>query len=245
MEPRMRFTVFSLMLASACVSGCTRSDATTAGNALVTPAATARDSNATPVGTAGRADTAPAAEPVRAAAAAAREVTIPAGTPLTVTLDTAVGSDTSRVEEPVTAHLTRPIRLHGDTVLAAGSRLNGVVTNATRSAKVKGRAHLAMRFDSLTPSGDDQRYAIKTASVARTAQGTKQKDALKIGAPAAGGAIVGALLGGKKGALVGTAVGGGAGTAVVLSTRGQEVHLAKGSAITVRLSAPVTIRIRG
>ena len=99
-------------------------------------------------------------------------------------------------------------------MLAAGTRVGGVVTDATRSAKVKGRAHVAMRFTSLTPHGGDQRYTISTSPVARTAQATKEKDALKIGAPAAGGAIIGALVGGKKGALVGTAVGGGAGTAV-------------------------------
>ena len=174
-----------------------------------------------------------------------REVTLPTGTRLAVVLDTAVGSDTSRVEQPVTAHLSRPIRIQGRTVLAEGTRVSGVVTDATRSAKVKGRAHVAMRFDSLTPRGDDQRYTIRTASVGRTAQGTKQKDALEIGAPAAGGAIVGALLGGKKGALIGTAVGGGAGTAVVLSTRGKEVHLPKGVALTLRLAAPVTVRVRG
>jgi hypothetical protein len=162
-----------------------------------------------------------------------------------VTLDTAVGSDTSRVEEPVTAHLTRSIHVQGQTALAEGSRVTGVVTNATRSAKVKGRAHIAMRFDSVTPRGDDQRYAIRTASVARTAQGTKKKDALEIGAPAAGGAIVGALLGGKKGAAIGAGVGGGAGTAVVLSTRGQEVHLGKGAALTLRLAAPLTVRVKG
>jgi hypothetical protein len=164
---------------------------------------------------------------------------------LVVVLDTAVGSDTSHVEQPVTAHLSRPIRMQGRTVLAEGTRVSGVVTDATRSAKVKGRAHVAMRFDSLTPRGDDQRYTIRTASVGRTAQETKQKDALEIGAPAAGGAIVGALLGGKKGALIGTAVGGGAGTAVVLSTRGKEVHLPKGAALTLRLAAPVTVRVRG
>jgi hypothetical protein len=174
-----------------------------------------------------------------------RDITLPAGTRLVVVLDTAVGSDTSRVEQPVTAHLSRPIRMQGRTVLAEGTRVSGVVTDATRSAKVKGRAHVAMRFDSLTPRGDDQRYTIRTASVGRTAQGTKQKDALEIGAPAAGGAIVGALLGGKKGALIGTAVGGGAGTAVVLSTRGKEVHLPKGAALTLRLAAPVTVRVRG
>ena len=60
-----------------------------------------------------------------------------------------------------------------------------------------------------------------------------------------GGAIIGALTGGKNGALIGTAAGGGAGTAVVLSTRGKEVHLPEGAALRLRLTAPVTVRIGG
>jgi hypothetical protein len=238
----MRHTILGLMLASALAAGCNRSETATPGNAFAAPADAKRDASAAPVATVGRADT---PRPAEAAPAVWREVTLPAGTQLAVTLDTAVGSDSSRVEEPVTAHLARPILLHGDTVLAEGTRVNGVVTDATRSAKVKGRAHVAMRFDSLTPRGEDQRYNIRTASVTRTAQGTKKKDALKIGAPAAGGAILGAILGGKKGAAIGAGVGGGAGTAVVLSTRGEEVHLTKGSPITLKLAAPLTVRVKG
>lgn len=196
------------------------------------------------VATAGRADK----DVSRASAstpASWHEVTIPAGTRLAIVLDTSVGSDTSRVEEPVHAHLRRPLSVHGQTVLGAGSRVSGVVTDATRSARVKGRAHVALRFDTLTPRGDDQRYSIQTAAIGRTAPGTKKKDALEIGGPAAGGALVGALVGGKKGALIGTAAGGGAGTAIVLSTRGKAVHLPRGATLTLRLSAPVTIRVRG
>ena len=240
----MRITLFSVLVVGVMVSGCDRSAATPAGNALASPAGTGRGAALTPESTAGRAETTRAPEAVPSTAQW-REITIPAGTQLAVTLDTAVGSDTSRVEEPVTAHLTRSIHVQGQTALPEGTRVTGVVTDATQSAKVKGRAHVAMRFDSLTPKGDDQRYAIRTAAVTRTAQGTKKKDALKIGAPAAGGAILGAILGGKKGALVGTAVGGGAGTAVVLSTRGEEVHLGKGAAITLKLAAPLTVRVRG
>ena len=48
------------------------------------------------------------------------------------------------------------------------------------------------------------------------APATKKKDALKIGVPAAGGASIGALVGGKKGAGIGALAGGGAGTAYVL-----------------------------
>ena len=173
-----------------------------------------------------------------------REVTLPAGTRLVVVLDTAIGSDTSRVEQPVAAHLARPIVSRGVTVLAAGTRVSGVVTTAQRSGKVKGLAHVAVRFDSVTPRGGEERYPIRSAAVGRTAQSTKEKDALEIIAPAAGGAIVGRLLGGRKGALIGTAAGAGAGTAVVLSTRGKEVHLGRGATLPVRLTAPLTVRVK-
>ena len=179
-----------------------------------------------------------------ASATAVREATLPAGTRLQVVLDTGVGSDTSRVEEAVQGHLSSPVVVHGDTVLAQGTRVGGVVTSAERSGKVKGLAHIAVRFDTITPRGDDDRYRIRTAAVQRTAAATKKKDAVKVGGGAAGGAIIGAIVGGKKGAAIGTAVGGGAGTAAVLATRGDEVHLPKGSALTLRLSEPVTIRVR-
>jgi hypothetical protein len=252
----MKIAAFSILLAGAMVAGCGRPDSATPGNALASPANGSGSDGARAPAAAGRteaprpSEAIPAAEAPRAAesipvADASREITIAAGTRLNVTLDTAVGSDTSRVEEAVTAHLARAILAQGHTVLPAGSLLTGFVTDATRSAKVKGRAHVAVRFDSLTPRGEDHRYAIRTASIGRTAEGTKRKDAAKIAAPAAGGAIIGALLGGKKGALIGTAVGGGAGTAVVLSTPGKEVHLARGSALTLKLAAPVTVRVRG
>ena len=234
-------TIYVLAVTTMTAVGCSRSDTVGAPrSALVAPASaeSSRDGNAVVVATAGR-----TAAPV-AAAAAVREVTIPAGTTLSIVLDTPVGSETSRIEESVTAHLARAVQVNGETVLAEGSRVAGVVTDAKRSGKVKGRAHVAVRFNSLTPRGADERYTIQTAAIGRTAPATKKKDALEIGAPAAGGAIIGAIVGGKKGALIGGAAGGGAGTAVVLSTRGKEVHLPKGAAVTLRLTQPVTVRVR-
>ena len=170
-----------------------------------------------------------------------REITIPAGTSLPLVLDTGVGSDISRVEQPVHAHLARAIIVHGQTVLATGSPVSGVVTNATRSGKVKGLAHIAVRFDTVTPRGEDERYRIRTAAIGRTAPATKKKDALEIGAPAAGGAIIGAIVGGKKGAVIGATVGAGAGTGAVLTTRGKEVELPAGQAIMLKLTQPAKL----
>jgi len=223
--------------APAAASAATGAPAAAATAGLSATASDAAGRSATPAPAA-------AATVAPASAAVVREATLPAGTRLQVVLDTGVGSDTSRTEEAVQAHLSSPVVVHGDTVLAEGTRVGGIVTNAERSGKVKGRAHIAVRFDSITPRGDDERYRIRTAAVQRTAAATKKKDAVKIGGGAAGGAIIGAIVGGKKGAAIGTAVGGGAGTAAVLSTRGDEVHMPKGSALTLRLSEPVTIRIR-
>src|SRR5258708_3388704 len=109
MEDIMRAAAFSILLASAMVTGCGRPDSATPGNALASPAGgPASDGARAPVVAVGRAE-APRPAEANPAADAAREITIPSGTTLNVTLDTAIGSDTSRVEEAVTAHLARPI----------------------------------------------------------------------------------------------------------------------------------------
>jgi hypothetical protein len=192
-----------------------------------------------------RASASPINSDAREVAATWREVTIPAGTAFPLVLDTGIGSDISRVEQPVQAHLARAVVVRGATAVPQGSAVSGVVTDAVRSGKVKGRAHVAVRFTSLALRGVDERYRIRTSAAGRTAPATKKKDAITIGAPAAGGAVIGGILGGKKGAAIGTAVGGGGGTAAVLTTRGKEVHMGRGSVVTVRLTEPVTVKVRG
>ena len=191
-------------------------------------------------GTAPEAPAAPGAPPAPAAPRFA-EVTLAAGTELPLRLDSALASDESAVEDPVRASLRRDIVVDERTVLAAGTNVAGVVTGVQRSAKVKGRASLAFRFTTL--SLGDETYDIRTSSVARRAPGTKRKDAAKIGIGAGAGAVIGGIVGGGKGAAVGTAVGAGTGTGVVLATRGDEVRLAAGTPVTVKLTEPLTIRV--
>jgi hypothetical protein len=203
------------------------------------------------VGTTAAAASAPANAPAGSSAASAdpvreevrfREVTIPAGTTLTMALTTGVSSKSSAVEDPVNATLRRALVVDGMTVVPAGSAVSGYVSEADRSGRVKGRARIGVRFTSLR--ANDTRYDIRTAAIAREAPGTKKKDAVKIGAGAGAGALIGALAGGKKGAAIGTAVGGGAGTGVVLSTRGEEVSLGSGAVVTTRLTEPLIVRVR-
>lgn len=180
-----------------------------------------------------------AGEPQRYLGVRYREYTIPAGTRMTVRLANTVSSETSRVEDPVSATLTAPVVIDGARVLPAGSVLRGDVATVQRSGRVKGRASLGLRFNTLTARG----YAYPVvARVSRVAPATKASDAKKIGIPAAAGAAIGAIVGGGKGALVGTAIGGGAGTAVVLSTPGKPVTLERGRVMTVSLTRSVSVR---
>jgi hypothetical protein len=178
----------------------------------------------------------------KAPAPSYREVTIPSGTTLRLSLTSAVASDTSKVEDAVTAELTQAVTVDGRDVLPAGSTVAGQVTSAEASGRVKGRAQVAFRFNTLTTAGTT--YDMQTAGLTRVASATKSDDATKIGIGAGAGAVVGGLLGGKSGAAKGAAVGGGAGTGLVLATKGQEMRLAPGADVTTTLSAPLTVRVR-
>ena len=169
------------------------------------------------------------------------ELAIPSGTSLPLTLTSSVASDTSAVEDAVTAELTRAITIDGRDVLPAGAQLTGVVTDVDGSGRVTGRAMVAFRFTSLR-TGDEQ-YDVEAAPVSQLAPATRGEDAKKVGIGAGAGAIIGGLLGGKGGAAKGAAIGGGAGAGVVLATKGEEVRLEPGADVTTVLIAPLTVRI--
>jgi len=170
-----------------------------------------------------------------------RSVTLPAGTVLRLSVGHRFGSDISSVEDPVSATLVRPIVIDGLDVLPSGSRVQGYVTHAARSGRVKGRGSVGVRFTRITLASEETSYRLRTRPWTAVAPATKKQDALKIGIPAAGGAAIGALIGGKKGAGIGALTGGGAGTAFVLSTRGRDVRVGRGAVITVRLAEPLRV----
>lgn len=171
-----------------------------------------------------------------------REFTVPEGTTLAVRLDSAVDSDTGHVADPVQATLTHAVVVDGTEVLPAGSIVTGEIETVESAGKVKGRATLALLFRSVSLPGSDERYPI-SARVGLEAPGDKRKDVATIAIPAAGGAILGAVIGGKKGAAIGTAVGGGAGAVVVLSTRGPQIRLPRGTPLWLPLEQAVDIRM--
>jgi hypothetical protein len=211
------------------------------GSAAADKASAAPATASTPAATA---STAPAETAAGDRKPVYREITIPAGTTLPLTLRSAVGSDTSNVEDQVRATLRSPIRAQGVEALPAGTAFVGHVTDAERSGRVKGRARIAFRFTRADLPGAGEQLDLRTGTVSRLAPATKKRDAATIGGGAVGGAIIGGIVGGGDGAAKGAAIGGAGGTGVVLSTRGKEVRLPAGTAVSVKLTAPLTVRVR-
>jgi hypothetical protein len=160
---------------------------------------------------------------------------------LSLTLSTAVASDTSKVEDPVRARLAKPIVIDGVEALPKDAEVAGSVLEAERSGRVKGLATIAFRFGQLTAW--DESHNIQTARISRQAKSTKKEDATKVGIGAGAGALIGAIAGGGSGAAIGTAVGAGAGTGAVLATRGDEVRLGPGATVTTTLQEPLIVRV--
>lgn len=179
------------------------------------------------------------ARPVATTQAPAPRPTLPAGTLLSLVLESPLSTVTSSEGDSVLAKLAEDVKL-GETVVApAGSELRGRVTAAVRSGKVKGLARLAFQFESLRVKG--RVVAVATTPIDITAANTKKKDAAIIGGATAGGAIIGAIIDGKKGAAIGAGVGAAGGTGTVLATRGKEVELEAGRSLTVTLTAAATL----
>jgi len=180
-------------------------------------------------------------EPAAPPKPTSHEVTVASGAEMPLELLTPLSSGTAAVEDEVRARLKQAVTVNGQTVVPNGATLIGSVTEVERSGRVQGRARLVMRFTDVTFSGE--RHRVNTQPLTFEAEATKKEDATKVGAGAGIGAVIGGILGGGKGAATGAAIGGASGGGVALATRGKEVELASGTALTAVLAAPLTMTI--
>jgi len=166
---------------------------------------------------------------------------VPAGTVLKVRLDSAVSSKTSQAGQPFSGSLMSPVAVHGETVIPAGSAVEGEVVEAKAAGKFKGAATLSLRLTGVSSHG--RSYHIETAALTQTSTGKGKRTAAMIGGGAGGGALIGGLAGGGKGAAIGALVGAGAGTAgSALTGNSRDISLPAETALSFRLAAPLTIR---
>ena len=167
-------------------------------------------------------------------------LTIANGEPLALELGSAISTETATSGDTFTATLAKAILVEEREALPKGTELWGHIAHAQRSDKVKGRAELTLELDRLVLGGGEE-LLIEAEPMRFEAQSEAKKDAAKVGGATGIGALVGAIVGGKKGAAIGAGVGAGAGTGVVLSTRGEEIHLPEGTQLKTNLTTTLTV----
>ena len=170
------------------------------------------------------------------------ELVVPASAVMGLQIQTAVTTERARVEDRVEARVTRDLAVDGRTAIPEGTRVIGSVTLVERGGKVKERARLGVRFHTLVLA-DGTELGLRTEPILREGESPTGDSTRKIGGAAVGGAILGAIIGGKKGAIVGGATGAAGGTAVVMAGDRNAATLPVGAVVTVRLSAPLTVAV--
>jgi hypothetical protein len=170
------------------------------------------------------------------------ELTLKEDSVIGIRLDSAISSETAKVEDKVIARVSRDVTVDDHTAIPAGSRLEGVVTTVERGGKFKNTARLGIRFTSLVLA-DNSRVAIQTDTVLREGSSPGNEATAKVGASAVLGAVIGGLIGGKKGAAVGAGAGAAGGGAAVAAGGRNDATFPAGAALTVKLTAPVTLLI--
>jgi hypothetical protein len=173
----------------------------------------------------------------RSSPSGSSQFTVPAGTVFVVTFDQALSSASSQAGDRFSARVVEPVRVNGREAIATGSLISGRVVSVERPARFGNLAQLNLDFTSLrVGSGVESPIA---ASFHGEGEAQSTKDAVIIGGAAAGGAVLGKVLGDdSESTVLGALIGGAIGTGIAARNRGEDVTIPEGVAIEIHLDAP-------
>jgi hypothetical protein len=165
---------------------------------------------------------------------------VPAGTAVTVSLGSALGSKSSKAGEAFSGSVSKDVLVGNAVAIPQGANVSGTVTDAKALGKFAGGAVLSVRLDSITLNGADMpvQSSVKTFS----AKGKGKRTAVITGGGAALGGLIGGLAGGGKGAAIGLAAGAGAGAGGSALTGNKDIALPAESAVTFELSQALEVK---
>jgi len=181
---------------------------------------------------------------------------VPANTAIPLVLRNAISSRTAFVGQAVYFETIFPITVNNRIVIPVGSYVKGAVAQVVRPGRVKGKAKIGLRFESITlPNGITRPLRATLSSFGGTGnegfsreearvegESSKGEDAGRVATTATQGTIIGGLsTRSGKGAGVGAISGGLGGLIWVLASRGKEIVLPTGTNFELMLSAPLTL----
>jgi hypothetical protein len=183
------------------------------------------------------------------------KIVVPVETAIPLVLKNTISSRTAFVGQAIYCETIYPITVGNRIVIPVGSYVKGAVTQVVRPGRVKGKAQIGIRFESLTlPNGTTRTLRASLSSYGGTGEegfkreeskiegaSTKGEDAGKVATTATQGTVIGGLsTRSGKGAGIGALSGGLGGLIWVLATRGKEVLLPPGTNLELQLSSPLT-----
>jgi hypothetical protein len=168
-------------------------------------------------------------------------VTIPAGTALTIRIDQRISAKASHAGDTFTGEVVNPV-LGGDggPLVPKGSPVGGVVAVAHKRGHFKGSSLLELRLTSLTLNGTQ--YPLTTRDLAARKKGKGKRTAGMIGGGAGLGMLVGGIATGGVGLVVGGLVGGGAGTAAAGMTGNRDLNIPAESIVRFTLAEDLVVQ---
>jgi type IV secretory pathway VirB10-like protein len=184
----------------------------------------------------------PDPEPVAPPAPLFEDLIVSADSVIGLEMESSVTSERARIEDEVTARVTRDVKVGDRVAIPAGAQAIGEVTLVERGGKMRDKARLGVRFTSIVLA-DGTRIPLETDTIIREGSSPGNESAAKIGGGAIGGAIIGGILGGAKGAMIGGSAGAGAGTAAVMAGGRNAATLTSGAPVTVRLLKAATVTV--
>ncbi len=165
---------------------------------------------------------------------------LPAGTPITIRLQSAVSSASSNAGDGFEGTLDDPIVIEGQTAIPRGAPVTGRVLAAKASGRLHDPGYLRIALVSLKVDGKP--VAIETSSLFVKGGSHEKRNWAMIGGGTGAGALIGGLAGGGKGALIGSAVGAAGGAGTAYATGKKEVSFGAERRLTFRLAQAVDLR---
>jgi hypothetical protein len=177
---------------------------------------------------------------------------VPAGTALMVRLDTTLATFSNRVGDPFQGKVTQAVVVNGITLIPVGSTVEGRVTKVNEPRRISGRPTIGILPEAVILPGGE-RYFLDATMTDTNIRGTDvnqegqfkgqthdRRDTLEEGGGAAGGMLIGGLVGGGPGILIGGAIGAGSATAHWLAKHRSAI-LPSGTELTLELNRPLTM----
>jgi hypothetical protein len=143
---------------------------------------------------------------------ASQPILVPAGTTLRVRTSEFIDVDSTRTGAKFRGTLDDPLMLRGDVVVPRGADVELVAANVQQGGRMKGSDLIQLKVDSIMVHG--RAVPVVTSLTESKSAGEGKKTTRKIAGGAGLGAIIGGVAGGGKGAAIGALAGGATGTAV-------------------------------